>query len=227
MLHPAHFFNKGGNIPDARAINVDRVVYGGRVLLNERLQWFIFNDNLLRCPEWYNPEKPDDNPLGYKKAQNDFVYMLNDMLAYCNFAGSYDRRVYPANLNMGTKLEPLWNEITMPGIVELVSGIPIKRGTLKEPMIEYKVINAQDPQLEKYNSTDYPYLWHRPNNIQWAHYEGSTFISEGNEPFGRFLNRIKMPNMVNYTNTAFIHPRMVQVLHEGELIPNTAFTKDW
>lgn len=220
MLRPPHFFNKGKNIPDARVEEVERVIYGDRVVLTERIQWFIFNDNYNRCPEWKNPE-------GLVLAQKDFIYMLDEDLAYCNFAGSENRKVYPSNHNMNINAVPLWNEITMPGIVELVSGIPVQRGILKEPMIEYKVINAQDPNIEKYNSTDYPYLWHRPNNIIWEHKENGKTIPEGNEPFGRFLNRIKMPNMVNYTNTAFINPRMIQVLRPGELIPNTAFTKDW
>lgn len=221
LLNPAFYVFNGGNIPDTRAIHGNRVAYNGRTVLTGELQEFIFKDNFRRA---YGIEFENADDWDQAHAINEWVYLLNDKLAYCNFAGSYHRKVPLANLNMSADW-PLLNQLSFPGIIELVDDKIYDDDRTVHffgwPVRKFFVVNAFE--FEKYPSVDYPYRWPRPVIIRWPQLNNGFY---GSEPFGQFRAHFRMPTVLNGTNEGFIGAHLVRVLKPGELIP-TPFTKDW
>jgi hypothetical protein len=199
-------------IPDTRAYGGASTKNNGRTVLTRRHQEFWFNEMKARTPDW------NANKDTLAQFRRDFIYMMDDKLAFCNSAGSRERRVYPYNLNMQYKGEPLQNQLTMGGsILELVDDST--RMVFHEECRPFYCIDAFDKHLEDYNSFDYPYRWLRPCITY-----GPDVIHS--EPFSTFHGCSRVPMYCNGTNIAWIPARLVEVLEPGKPI-KPQFTKDW
>lgn len=207
--HEKQFFEfYKGNIPDTRPIFGEYVKNNGGVIYTKHLQYWLYNELQSRVPE-----------MTIAKFKKDFEYWLDDDLAFFNFAGSETRRVYPLGLNLKAK-DPHAQQIICGGMtLQLLDDKPKWIRTLKKYCYPISCINAQDKNIEDYNSFDYPHLWYRPA-IQYGH----TVARQ--EPFSQFHGKGRMPIMANGTNVAWIYADLVRVLGKDEATPNQ-YTLDW
>jgi hypothetical protein len=202
-------------IPDTRPYVGASVKNNGRTTITKRHQYFWWNILKEIVPEW------NANPDNEKLFKRDFIYIMDDKLAFFNDAGSDYRRVYPYNLNLTNKFEPAQNQIAMGGtLLEMAcTSYDDAEMIFGEERLPFYVINAQDKNLEDYNPFDFPYRWLRPT-LTW----GPTVIRS--EPFSTHYGRTRVPMYLNGTNIAWINARLVKILQPGE-IPAAQFTKDW
>lgn len=211
LLTPQFYVYKGGNIPDTRGILGGKYVANcGRTPLTEELQNLIFYSNVNLAPE-----------IGMTEAIKQWVYLLGYKLAFVNDAGAETRKVPLAGLNMNADW-PQANQITFPGVIELVED---KTYTIlgKTNQVPFYTINGQHPHLGDFTPEAYPYRWKRPVIIKWPQLNNGV---SGSEPFDQFKARLRWPTLSNGTEVGFIDRRLIRILAPGEALPSP-FTKDW
>lgn len=201
-------FAKIRGLPDTRTYIASEPSKNGRVILTPRLQQFWYDENVKRT----SSRDKRFHDLSFLSLTTDDRYATNG-------AGSSTRACYPVGTNLEKRPMEMNLLLTGGAVIELVSTQTYT--VMKKKLLGFKCIDALHPEIEKFNSEDYPYRWYEPTNS--VHVDGNERISE---PFGQYDNLAISPIMLPGTDIAWIDPSYIDILNPHEFIPRP-FTMEW